>query len=282
MSSPFPGMDPFIEPQEWSDFHTRAITVIAELLDPGLGDRYVARVERRVYIDRDPLEEFKPSQRWIGPDIALLREPTGPSGVSVAPAGAGSLASAVECLVPQPETKREAYLVIRDPEVGGVVTVIELLSPTNKRPRSDGRKAYLRKRREVLSSDSHFVEIDLLRRGRRMPFQTPAPLAADYFALVSRVRRRPTAQLHPFGLRHRLPTIPIPLRGDDPDVPLDLQAVLDTVYDRARYGRTLNYAAPLDPPADDETRRWIESVLTNPSRPAAQPPRPADVPSEKT
>ena len=34
MASPFPGMDPFLELQEWEDFHTTFNTVLRECLSP--------------------------------------------------------------------------------------------------------------------------------------------------------------------------------------------------------------------------------------------------------
>ena len=91
--------------------------------------------------------------------------------------------------------------------------------------------------------------------------------AADAVVLVSRSRRRSPADLFPCRLPGRLPVIPIPLSGDDPDVTLDLQVLLTTIYDRSRYDVTLDYTAPLDPPADEATAAWIADVTG-----AAKPP----------
>ena len=46
MSSPYPGMDPFLEMQEWEDFHTTFNTVLRECLSPALEPDYLVRVER--------------------------------------------------------------------------------------------------------------------------------------------------------------------------------------------------------------------------------------------
>src|SRR5690606_15154439 len=112
-----------------------------------------------------------------------------------------------------------------------VITVIELLSPSNKNSGAD-RGQYLGKRERVLESPSHLVEIDLL-RGSRLPIKGLPD--CDYYVMVSRAEMRPKVELWPFRLRDPLPKIPIPLRAPDPDAILDLKAVLDRVYDGAGY-----------------------------------------------
>ena len=153
----------------------------------------------------------------------------------------------------------EVYLALRDPETLDVITVVEVLSPTNKRPGGDGRKEYLNKREAVLLSGTNLVELDLLRGGRRLPTLQPLP-PADYYAVVCRERFRPQAEAYPWRLRQRLPTIPVPLAGDDADVQLDLRAVFDTVYDRAGYDYFLSYRGPVDPPLEEEDAAWVQEV----------------------
>src|SRR4051794_30988693 len=110
MPSPFPGMDPFIEGQEWEDFHTRFITALADSLLPGVRPRYVVRVERRVYLEHAP--EERPG--FISPDVTVLERLEQPSAVT----GAGGMATVtavapVVLSVPMPERRREAYLTVR-------------------------------------------------------------------------------------------------------------------------------------------------------------------------
>jgi hypothetical protein len=88
-----------------------------------------------------------------------------------------------------PERVREAFLTIRERETMEVVTVIEVLSPGNKQAGSDGRREYLRKRRDVLLSATHLVELDLLRGGERLPTIEPLP-PGDYYAFVCRRQHR--------------------------------------------------------------------------------------------
>jgi hypothetical protein len=40
--------------------------------------------------------------------------------------------------------------------------------------------------------------------------------------------------------------VPIPLRQPDPDIPLDLASAAGRAYEQGRYGRLVNYAAPVD------------------------------------
>jgi hypothetical protein len=256
MPSPFPGMDPYIEGQEGDDFHTRLLTQLADLLTPRLLPRYVARLERRVYLEHAP--EGPP--RGARPDLVVIADRTR-HGTREAGAAAAVIKAPLTVTLPLPEEAQEVYLEIRRPETGQLITVVELLSPSNKRRGSDGHRAYLEKREAVLRSAVHLVEIDLLRGGERLPVLEELP-AADYFAIVSRADRRPYAGLWPVRLRERLPEIPIPLAGEDPDAPLDLQAALDAVYDRAGYAYSLRYDREPEPSLNDEDAAWAAELVS--------------------
>src|SRR5207248_7822478 len=112
---------------------------------------------------------------------------------------------------------------------------------------------------------SHLVELDLLRGGERVPMSTPLP-PGDYYALVGRAHRRPTVEVYAWSLRQPLPTIPIPLKRGDPDVPLDLQMVFTTVYDRARYDLTLDYSAALSPRLNKSDAAWAKRLRSGKRR----------------
>lgn len=220
MPSPFPGMDPFVEAQEWEDFHPTLNVAIAEFLTPNIAPRYVVRIDRRVYME-SPGEDSELPVHW---------------------------------------EQREARLLIRLRETMEVVTVLETLSPSNKRAGGDGRREYLHKREAVLESQAHLAELDLLRAGLRLPTVTPLRVA-DYYAIISRRQRRPKAGVYAWTIRDPLPTIPVPLKKSDPDVPLDLQAVFTTVYDRADYQLSLDYRAELRPPLSPDDAEWIRRLL---------------------
>jgi Protein of unknown function (DUF4058) len=256
MPSPFPGMDPFLELQEWDDFHSKFNTAVSDALQPQVAPRYIVRAERRVYVESPG--EWDPQFRR--PDVSVLWTGDEGGGAAVA-AGPALSAEPFECDVPMPEERRETYLLVRLLETMEVVTVLETLSPANKRPSGDGRREYLEKRREVLGSQSHLVELDLLRGGARLPMTTPLP-AADYYAIISRRNRRPRATVYAWTLRDAATTIPIPLKKGDADVTLNLQAVLTSVYDRARYDLSLNYAAELQPLLSAEDAEWARELLS--------------------
>lgn len=257
MPSPFPGMDPFIEGQAWRDFHHTIITVIRELLAPGIAARYVTRIEERVYLEHQPEER----ERSFQPDLVVA----GPTEAPLPRGGGTAVATAVAIRpvavpLPLPERVQELYLTIRERETLAVVTVIEVLSPTNKRVGGDGRKQYLEEREEVLLGSAHLIELDLLRGGERLPMDGPLP-TGDYYAFVSRGFRPTTADVYAWPLRNPLPTIPVPLAGKDPDVPLDLQAAFTTLYDRAVYAVSLDYGRPVDPALDEADAAWAHEVL---------------------
>jgi hypothetical protein len=154
----------------------------------------------------------------------------------------------------------EARLEIRHRESKSLVTVIEVLSPANKIRGSRGRASFMEKRRDTLASDVHWVEIDLLRAGH--PSVTRPPLVpSDYRVMVSRAGERTRALYWPVGVRQPLPVIGIPLRGKDPDVPLDLGAVLTAAYDHGAYDLSVDYRREPDPPLPADDAAWADALL---------------------
>jgi hypothetical protein len=250
-------MDPFIESQLWEDFHHALIEVIRESLIPHTRPRYVVRVEERLYVEHTPSR----GSVFIRPEVTVL-ERTGSEG-ALESRGAMATSAIVTPVIrhlPVPEQVREAFLTIRDRETMEVVTVIEVLSPGNKRAGSDGRREYLRKRDEVLLSATHLVEFDLLRGGERLPTLEALP-PGDYYVFVCRGQRRFQAEVYAWPFRRPLPPVPIPLAGADPDVGLDLQGIFTTVYDRAGYDYSLNYHQVLMPPLSNADQVWAQQLL---------------------
>ena len=154
----------------------------------------------------------------------------------------------------------EAYLQIVDAVDQTVVTVIEILSPTNKVVGSRGRDSYEKKRREVMTSTCHFVEIDLLRDGEPIHVRELRP-EADYFVHVSRRDARPKGYVCPIQISQQLPVIFIPLKAGDEDGSLDLQSVLTTVYDRAAYDLAVDYHKNPMPPLHSDDATWADTLL---------------------
>jgi hypothetical protein len=254
-------MDPFVEMQEWDDFHPNFITEVQTQLAPRVEPKYFVRIEKRIYFDR-PVDEdegvYKREQRV--PDVAVLQANEA-TAFSTSSAGTATMTAAEECVVPVADERREYFLLIRGRASHEIITVLELLSPTNKRPGASGSEIYLEKRQEILDGLSHFVELDLVRGGKRLPLHTSKPLGQDYYALVSRRNRRPRAELYRWTLRQPMPEIFIPLAKGDPDVPLDLQAAFTNVYRRTRYDLSIDYDAPLAPPPVDDQQEWLRELL---------------------
>jgi len=250
MKSKFPGMDPFLEAQEWEDFHTTFNTVLREYLGPSLEPNYLVRVERRVYVEAVGVEP----ETMRRADIAVVAVDSGPPS-GLRSHGVGNMTA--ECELPMPIERQETYLVIRDRETMKVVTVIEVLSPSNKRRNGDGRREYLTKRTEILSSPTHLVELDLLRGGMRLPVVGSLP-PGDFYAIISRVKRRPRCEVYAWTLLDQLPSIPIPLKQGDEDAAVPLQEVFDTVYQRARYDLSVKYDATLDPPLNEAELQFVK------------------------
>jgi hypothetical protein len=159
-----------------------------------------------------------------------------------------------------PQPIRERYLEIREVKTDAFVAVIEVLSPKNKRE-GEGRLAYEKKRRLVLSSATHLVEIDLLRGGKAMQtLGVRSPTA--YRILVSRSEQRPTADLYNATLQQPLPTVPLPLKPETPDLFLDLQTAFSRVYEEARYSMRIDYRQPIPPPLLSPQEQSVDALLT--------------------
>ena len=155
---------------------------------------------------------------------------------------------------------RERYLEIIDHAKRKVVTVIEILSPTNRIARSLGLKSFRGKRQNVMRSGSHWVELDLLRNGVSLPVRRWLR-PHQYFIHIFPVHRRPDGLLWAIRLDERLPVLPIPLMSEDQDVDLDLQDVIDTIYDRAGYDLEIDYRAGPVPPLEPEWNAWVNRLL---------------------
>ncbi len=162
--------------------------------------------------------------------------------------------------LPMPIDIKERYLEVREVGSNIVITVLEVLSPTNKR-RGKGRTLYEEKRQQILSSASHLIEIDLLRSDEPMPMQGVTNLA-DYHVLVSRSEQRPQATLYAASVHDPLPEFPLPLKSLDETVKVNLQTIFSGIYDRASYDLRIDYSQSPPPPTfADVEQAWIDSLI---------------------
>jgi hypothetical protein len=255
MPSPFPGMNPYFEQADhWPDFHNEFLTWLRRELAPQIAPDYIVQLEKHVYIHDLPPEP----RRSLGqPDLSVIRaEPPGTGRPNI-----GVLEAPAEVHLPLQDVERVAFLEVRDRRGRELVAIVELLSPSNKRPGED-RQQYLAKRREILRSDAHLIEIDLLRGWAPMPADDRPD--GDYSVLVSRAGKRPAAAFWPIRLRDRLPTIPIPLRPSDGEGRVDLQEVLHRAFDGPGYENFIYDGVP-EPPLTADDAEWAARFLIRPA-----------------
>ena len=248
MTPSFPGMNPYLEsPYRWPEIHHALISEIARTLNPQLIPKYRAATETRVYIDTSLvgipdvyIRERAQKERLKSSAIALSTKPE-------------------RVALPAPCEVTEGYIEIREPINKRVVTVIEVLSPANKRP-GEGRNQYLSKRESVLSSATHFIEIDLLRQGEPMP--VVGGQQADYQILVSCSDQRPSAERYAFNLREQMPQFLIPLDTEEADTEpvLDIKAILNRVCIDTAVDIDIDYTQPPQPAVSSEDFAWIRSL----------------------
>ena len=273
--NPFPGMNPYLERRDnWPDFHNDLVAQLRAHLGPQLPDYYRIGLEQRVEVE----EPFGPTSglTFMIPDALITDAPgrAGPasgrfatSTTSAAVADPPKQAMAVR--VRMPREVRVNWLRVESAPNREVVTIIEVLSPTNKAP-GESRRRYIRKREAILAAGVNLVEIDLMRNWAPMPLETPPP-ASDYRILVCRAWQRPDALLYPFRVQDAIPQFPLPLLLDDAEPEVDLGPIIDGMHHTARYNLVAGYDAP--PPAPEfppETQAWIaEQVAALRPQPAA-------------
>lgn len=234
MPSPFPGMDPYLEhPELWPALHHLLISGIFRFLSPQLRPKYLVALEVRMYETTD-------DNLSIGiPDANIIQSQTATESIASNVAVASPPAQPLTVTLPMPYTVREGYLEIRERGTKELITVIEILSPANKRS-GKGRQMYEEKRAEILGSRTHLIEIDLLRRGQKMPIINN-DVDSHYRVLVCRGNCRPRADLYAFNLQNPMPAFPVPLRSDDTEPIVNLQELFTEIYDVGSYDLKIDY-----------------------------------------
>jgi len=248
-------MDPYLE-QHWGDVHSSLVIYVRNQLQKVLPKDLRARVEERVVVTGLGLP------RSLYPDIRVLeverrsrRPGKGAAGVAVA--------EPIVIELPE-ESETQTFVEIREvSSQARLVTVIEIISPSNKKP-GDTQEQYLRKQAELLQAGVSLVEIDLLREGDwivALPVSTLEPdLRTPYRVVVRRGWRLLQAAYYPIRLAERLPRIKVPLRPSDAEVPLDLQTLVEQCYEDGGYD-DIDYSAEPKPPLSRGDARWAAQIL---------------------
>ena len=257
MRSPFPGMDPY--GTGLGDLHHRLIIYSSDAVQKFFRRAiFAAAIDERVFV-----EPVMGQPRNIIPDVRVVergrREET-----ALRASNGIALAEPLVVHLDQDEPIRQGFIEIIDIKSGRrVVTVIEILNPSNKLA-GPGRDLYLKKQEELRAGGVSLVEINLNRTGGHVltaPFdRIPEGYRTPYAACVRRGWKPQEIDYYPIALRERLPAIAIPLRRDDRDVPLDLQALLDQCYEAAAYD-DIDYREEPDPTLKPDDARWADELL---------------------
>ena len=259
LDNPFPGMNPYLESARlWTEVHNCLVASIHSYLRRTLPFRYWVIMEERAGIGIYPPPE--PPYRYIKPDLGITgtsgrRQPATVAAVAPPETDAGAMA----VLLPFRETVSEWYITISDRNSDELVTILELLSPSNKRS-GEGRIQYEDKRNSIFESSTHLVEVDLVRQGQPMPAQGYDG-DAPYRLLVSRGPSRPAAALYPFGLQSPIPDVAVPLLAGDAEPKIPLNELLHNLYRDDYYANYVDYGADPEGPLSDDDRAWLDRML---------------------
>lgn len=263
MPSPFPGMDPWLEsPAHFPDFHSQFLSSLSAAMNAVLPPPFFAALSTRIYTEE--------SNRNIEPDIdvpIIVNEFAGRGGTATLTRLETELLIVGEEHPEADDEIAERFIEIRTSEGSNrLITVIELLSNSNKTRGSSGRTLYLAKQNELFSNGVHLVEIDLLRGGTHttrasLPkLRRQAPRFA-YHVAISRTDFESPARAAAIELDQRLPEIPIPLSTEVPAVGVHLQPVFDRAYDESLFARRVKYDQPPDPPLMPEQQTWADAII---------------------
>ena len=271
MPSIFPGMDPYLEaPWIWPDFHNSFADEIRRILNEQLPKHYFAQLEARSELG------IRAAKRIIAPDVAVIQsvkkyqhQPEAKSGVAVALEEDVENPTGIRIeFIDEPVTIT-AVAIRSTQTTNEVITLIEILSPANKRPGAD-RDHYIQRMQAILAtSTTSLIEIDLLRTGQRTwersdiidDYLDDLGSPTEYLVMTSRSWSRSGANMYPISIREPLPVIAVPLRQNEPDVRLNLQTAFNRTYDGGPYQRgAVDYSKPPTPPLAASLEQWRNSL----------------------
>jgi Protein of unknown function (DUF4058) len=254
MLNPFPGMNPYLEhPELWHQVHNHLIGGIAFAIANQIAPKYRVSIEQRCYQSfDDPQSLVGIADVGIKPDVAQDDRRLESSG------SVSTLIKPQRVQIPIPWEVKERYLEVREVATKELITVIEILSPANKRS-GEGRSLYEAKRMKILTTLTNLIEIDLLRSGKPMTMMGAGE--SDYRILVSRSGDRPHADLFRFDLQQVIPDFPVPLRPESAEVMVDLQSVLNDVYQRGRLDLSIDYSQDPIPELNGADLVWMRELL---------------------
>lgn len=263
-TNPFPGINPWMQ-HRWTDVHSTLITYIRDALAQTLSAEFRVSSEeavnvvggaedgQRYYTDvgiRDVAKKFAP----------LTWELEEQGDVAVA-----------EPMVVEKMHPTARWVEISD-RAGRLITVIEVLSPSNK---AAGLEEYRAKINKLSNAGVSVVEIDLIRGGKHAVAVSESDLPDSKeersIICVSRDKtpQRIICEVYLTPITRPLPGIRIPLRHGDTDAALAIQPLMDRCYAMGRYWQT-DYHTAADPPLAQELSPWALEKLQAAGFPAGK------------
>ena len=253
MTSPFPGMDPYLEGHLFPDVHNSLAYLISVQLTPRLAAAYVVHLNNYTVEDTSPAEDVG----IMYPDVEVfhkadrVKEPAISYGAQITPE---------TMMLPaiKPVDVHIPVVEIRDRKNNKLITAIEILSPVNKR--KPGLQPYREKRLRLHYAGVHLIEIDLIRRGER-PLEHPYLPKSHYMVALLRAGIG-TTQIWAIDVKEPLPVIPVPLKQADEDTFLDLGAALKDLYEQRSFEKSIDYSETPPPPVfSPEDMKWMKALV---------------------
>ena len=221
MSSPLPGMDPYLEEEKrWPAFQPLVVHALYQMLLPGLMDRYRARVGEREYTSEQALF------------TSIVRE-----------------------------EHKESFIEVRQRSDGRLITLLEAISPANKitsegRRLYLDRRAEVKK----MNANIVEIDL-VLQGQTLIDYAKDATPTWDYAVIVTRRTHPDRYEIYSATLTKPLPRFRVPLASDDRDTVLDLQAAVSRAYDQGDFGKGIDYTRDPATRLSDENRRWLNERL---------------------
>lgn len=224
MSSPFPGMDPFLEdPRLWPSFHHQLVASLYQILLPGLVDRYRARVQQRHYVTEEPLF------------TSIIRE-----------------------------NRLEEFIEIRSRSDDRLVTLIDIASPINKTLSQGRDAYHHTRRMARTQHASIVEIDLVLQGTPLLDFSRDGLPEWDYAITITRNTQPERFEVYTATLPKRLPRFKVPLAADDRDTVIDLQSAFVRTYDQGSFASQIDYRLEPDvrfkPPVKEWFDRWLKEA----------------------
>jgi hypothetical protein len=155
----------------------------------------------------------------------------------------------------------EEFIEVRQRSDGKLITVVDVVSPSNK-VTATGRQVYLNRRRESRNHGASMVEVDLVLQGQpTLDYSRDNLPEWDYAVTVTRATQPERHEIYTSTLQKRLPRFRLPLSSDDRDTVMDLQACFLRAYEQGGFASKVDYGQDPSTRLDDDDREWLDKLL---------------------